>query len=43
LRQQVPTPTLGVADELERLASLRERGLLTDEEFQTLKALVEDR
>jgi multidrug resistance efflux pump len=36
--QQVAGSTPSVADELERLASLHDRGKITDEEFATLKA-----
>ena len=33
---------LGVADELERLADLRDRGILSDEEFQAQKSKLID-
>jgi len=36
--QQVAGSTPSVADELERLASLHDRGKITDDEFATLKA-----
>jgi ABC-type multidrug transport system fused ATPase/permease subunit len=36
--QQVAGSSPSVADELERLASLHDRGKITDEEFATLKA-----
>lgn len=37
LRSALGTSSSGVADDLSRLADLRERGAITDEEFQTLK------
>jgi hypothetical protein len=38
VRQTVGTPAGGGADELAKLADLKDRGVITDEEFATMKA-----
>ena len=38
LKAEQAAVQLGVADELERLADLRDRGILSDEEFQAQKS-----
>ncbi len=38
--QQVITPTLSIADELSKLADLKDRGILTEEEFQVQKQVL---
>lgn len=35
--QVIPTPQVDIAGQIEKLADLKERGILTDEEFQTQK------
>ena len=42
LRADQAAVQLGVADELERLADLRDRGILSDEEFQAQKSKLID-